>query len=99
MCEVGDRAFATLNVLLDPAGELRNATKSPADACCGAVQVPAPKALGIISCYMHFLATGLMPWQGVVQVQLLHVLVEVSQLFQLPTLPDPGEQPQVKICM
>lgn len=99
VCEVGDRASAMLDVMLDPAGQLRNATKSPPDACHGAVQVAAPEALSIASCYMQFLAIGLMLWQGVVQVQLLHVPVEVSQLFQLPVLPDPQEQPQVKPYM
>lgn len=89
VCDIGDRASATPGVMLDPAVQLRNATKSPPDVCHGAAQVPAQKALGFISSYIHFLAAGLILRQGVAQVQLLHLLVEVSQLFQLPTLPDP----------
>lgn len=68
VCEVGDRASAMLGVVLDPTGQLRNATKSPPDACHGAAQVPAQKALGIVSSYIHFLAAGLILQQGVAQV-------------------------------
>lgn len=44
-----------LAVMLDLAGQLRNATKSLPDAHHGAVQLPAQKALGVVSSCICFL--------------------------------------------
>lgn len=69
VCKVGDRASAMLDVMLDPAGQPRNATKSSPDACHGVVQVPAQNFGHSFLLHIHFLAAGLIRQQGVAQVQ------------------------------